>query len=75
MSDDPFDAIVEGLEIEVPETKSVQDMSKFELGETLHDTRQKLIDMGEMMIPKTEEGRELHSLRAACLIEMKRRGL
>lgn len=78
---DDFEQIVAGLGLEeeadrfIADTKSVKDMSGFELGETFQDTRQKLIEIGEMMVPRTDEGRELHSLRAACLIELKRRGL
>lgn len=74
--DDPFNEIVAGLEdeIKVPEKMmSVQDLTDTELSSCFNDTRDALLEMGEMQVPKTEKGRGLHSLRAACLIEIRRR--
>lgn len=37
--------------------------------------REELFKLGEMLTPKTQRGRDLHSARAAYLIEMRRRRL
>lgn len=72
--DDPFDEIVAGLEIEVPEpTRSVRDLSDEELSSALNEVRQQLLAMGEMHHQTTKAGRGLQSLRAALLIEIRRR--
>lgn len=34
-----------------------------------------LLELGEVLKPKTDRGREVHSVYYACLLEMKRRGL
>lgn len=76
MSDDLFDSIVAGLEDEIVQpgnTVSVRDLNDAELSSCFNDTRDELLQMGEMQVPRTEKGRELHSLRAACLIEIRRR--
>lgn len=54
---------------------NVQTLSDAELSEAFNIVRDKLIAMNEMLgEPRTQEGRELHSQRAAYLIEMQRRG-
>jgi hypothetical protein len=76
MTDDPFDGIVAGLEEEIPQPSnmmSVRDLNDVELSSCFNDVRQSLLDMGEMHVPTTDKGRALHSLRAACLIEIRRR--
>lgn len=37
--------------------------------------RERLYELNEMEHPSTDEGRELHSLRSAILVEMSKRGL
>ena len=39
------------------------------------EVKQELYDRREALNPTTDKGRELHSVRSACLIEMARRGL
>lgn len=76
MSDDPFDSIVAGLEEEIVQPSnmiSVRDLNDAELSSCFNDVRDELLQMGEMQEPRTEKGRGLHSLRAACLIEIRRR--
>lgn len=46
-----------------------------ELLDRFEDTRETLLTIGQMLNPTTAEARELHSIRAACLIEMRKRGL
>lgn len=74
--DDPFDAIVAGLEEEIktPDRMlSVRDLSDPELSSALNDVRQELLERGEMQAQTTDKGRGLQSLRAALLIEIRRR--
>lgn len=46
-----------------------------ELNKRYTMTREELLSIGEMLNPATQRGRDLHSERAAYLIEMKRRGM
>jgi hypothetical protein len=73
---DPFDEIVAGLEEEIPQPSdaiSVRDLSDAELSSRFSDVRQELLDRGEMHEQTTDKGRALQSLRAAYLIEIRRR--
>lgn len=54
---------------------NVQELDAFELSDTYRETIKKLTDIGEAIKPTSQEGRDLHSLRTACLIELSRRGL
>jgi hypothetical protein len=75
MSDD-FSDIVAGLEEEInaPDRMlSVRDLSDPELASALDDIRQELLDRGEMHHQTTDKGRGLQSLRAALIIEIRRR--
>lgn len=80
--------ILAGLDFEPGDdadtTVDVTALSDLELANLLEDTRQQLLEMGEMLSDLTNtygteagspEARELHSLRAACLIETRKRGL
>lgn len=77
---DPDDVIAR-LEAEFTtdiDTSDVEDVTKLEPGALLRQfalVEIKLRDIGEMMHPHTDEGRDLHSRRAAYLVEMRRRGL
>lgn len=78
MAEDDPNAILADLEsqfedIEEPWAESVRDFSDLELSGRFNEVRSRLIELNEMQDPRTEEGRELHSLRAAYLIEMARR--
>lgn len=60
------------------DTSDVEDVTKLEGGALLRQfalVERQLRDIGEMMQPHSEDGRELHSRRAAYLIEMRRRGM
>lgn len=73
---DRFDEIVAGLEDEIVQPEkliSVRDLNDVELSSALNDVRQELLQRGEMHHPTTDKGRGLHSLRAALLIEVRRR--
>lgn len=88
MSEPNDDDILAALDFE-PEAQTevevdVAALSNLELCNLLEDTRQKLLEMGEMLSDNqatlgtqnsSPEARELHSLRAACLIEYRGRGL
>ena len=76
VEDDGFDEIVAGLKDEIPQPErmiSVRDLTDVELSSCLSDTRQELLERGEMHQQTTDKGRGLQSLRAALLIEMRRR--
>lgn len=75
-SDDLFADLVASVEIEEPtDAINVRELDNAHLSAAFNDVRDRLIALSEMMEPKTEEGRELHSRRAAYLIEMSRRGM
>lgn len=75
--DDIFASIVAGMDVEDPD--DVIDLSTLTdaaLSSRFNDVREALLAIGEMhpdAVP-TAEGRELHSIRAACLLEMRQRG-
>ena len=74
--DDLFADIVAGLDLHEPkDTVNAQSLSNAQLSAVFNEVRDQLIQMGEMMEPKTDVGRDLHSRRAAYLIEMSRRGM
>lgn len=76
VEDDGFDEIVAGLKDEIPQPErmiSVRDLTDIELSSCLNDTRQELLERGEMHHQTTDKGRGLQSLRAALLIELRRR--
>lgn len=64
---------------EIPEPQDVTDLvdvSKLDnLGLAKYHTflRTELLRRGELMNPTTDEGRSLHSARAACMVEMQLR--
>lgn len=76
-ADDP-DAILRDLEaslgeIAEPDVPDVTQMSDLELSTYLNDARDKLQELGQMMRPTTQEARDLHSQRAAALVELQNR--
>lgn len=67
-----------------PEGVNLTELSDIALRDLFDDTREKLLAMGEMLSDlqnafgtkdSTPEARDLHSIRAACLIEMSKRGM
>lgn len=82
------DDILAALDFEpedpTPTVVDVKALSNLELSNLLEDTRQKLLEMGEMLSDMestfgteagSPEARDLHSIRAACLVEMSERGM
>ncbi len=80
---DPFDDIVAGLDIEEPDdVLDIRSLSDWDLVEMSANVRRELLDSDQMYgdlqestAVATPEGRDLHSLRVALLVEMNRRGL
>lgn len=72
--EDDFNDIVEGLMLETP--SDVLDVTTLQMSE-LAIKRSKIIDeltdRGEVMNPRTQSGRDLHSLLQAIRIEIGRR--
>lgn len=65
-----FAALVEGLELHPePGVPDVSRLSDRELGAMMQRVRAELEERHEMHHPTTERARELHSLRAAIVIE------
>lgn len=79
MAEDPdeiFRSLMEDVDFEEP--KGIIDYTKLEtieLSRRLNHIKQELFDRKEMMDPRTDEGRDLHSERAAILIELHKRGV
>jgi hypothetical protein len=74
------DDLLARLEAEMGDVdiSDVEDVTKLEGGALLRQfalVERQLRDIGEMMQPHTDDGRELHSRRSAYLIEMRRRGM
>lgn len=74
--DDAFRALMQDVDIPIPtDVVNVSLLDEAELNKRFTFCKQELYEMGEMLRPKTERGRELHSERAAYLVEMRRRGM
>lgn len=68
--------MVEGLDWPDPDpTVSVSLLDEQELIKRFKEVEQELLEMGEMLHPKSVKARDLHSTRAAYLIELKKRGM
>lgn len=75
-TDDIFAALMEGVDLEMPEGAiDFTKLSSLDLSERYNAARDELLASGEMRDPTTERGRELHSIRNACLMELKKRRL
>lgn len=57
-----------------PDT-NVQTINEIELVRRFQTVDRELLRLGEVLNPKTQQARDLHSERAAYVIEMHRRGL
>lgn len=53
----------------------VKDLNDNELVLRFSSVREELYSLDEMVFPRTDRGRELHSIRSAILVEMSNRGL
>lgn len=69
--DDPWDWEIEWDEgvIVVSELETLELLTLYE------EQGQILLDLGEILAPKTQEGRDAHSLYGACKIELVQRGI
>jgi hypothetical protein len=73
--DDPFDSIVDGLELEEP--KYYIDVTKLDTQELLtqfDELNDELFEMEQALRPTTQRARDLHSLRSAIYVEIQKRG-
>jgi hypothetical protein len=75
-----FEALAAEMEAEFGDPNdtdvvNVQRLDTEGLSARYHDVTNELLEMGEALKPRTAEGRELHSLRAALWVEMTHRGL
>lgn len=77
LNEDDFESIARQL-ADLEEPSDVEDVSRVgieQLGIRLAGLDRQLADMGELREPKTDEGRQLHSLRAAYLVQMAKKNL
>lgn len=74
--EDRFKELMEGLDLEPPSgAVSVSVLNDLELSSRFNAVKQELLQRGEMVNPTTQAGRDLHSERAAFIIELRRRGM
>lgn len=59
--------------VAVPDVTDYTAMSDLDLLNELADVREALYDRNEMLSPRTQEGRELHSRRTALLLALRAR--
>lgn len=62
-------------EVDTSDDLVVSSLDNMTLLETYHTTISELEKLGEMLNQKTQEGRDLHSQRTACLVEIRKRKL
>lgn len=73
-ADEIFAGLMAGLDLQEPvDTVNVALLDEVELSKRYNAVKQSLLERGEMLNPKTQEGRDLHSERAAYLLELRRR--
>lgn len=72
--EDNVRALLDGLE-EPNDIVDVQALSTMELLTYHQAIRKQLYELGEMLEPRTDKGRDLHSQRTACIIELRRRNV
>lgn len=77
IEDDPFESIVSGLSLSVDESDvvNVQQMSDHELISMREEITDCISKNRSLFRNNTEWEREQHSLRAAIIIELNRRGI
>lgn len=61
------------LVLDPGDTTNVRELSPKDLLARFAAVERKLREMAELMVPRTQEGRDLHSQRAAYLVELRRR--
>jgi hypothetical protein len=74
--EDPFDDIVAGVDISINESEvlDVSKLSTLDLSDILTDLEQKLLASEQSLWPRTQQTRDMTSLRNAVQLELKRRG-
>ena len=70
---DDLDALGLDFDPEIEEVVSVQTLSTEEIAKRLSEIKSRLLDLGEALHQHTQEARDLHSERAALLIEYAKR--
>lgn len=60
-------------EVSAPEVTDYSALSYVDLVNEFHRIRQALLDIGEMLSPRTAAGRELHSQRGAVMVALANR--
>ena len=74
-TDDPFFSIVEGLQIDEPESYvNVSELSIEELLYQFDQLNDELFELEQALNPTTQKARDLHSLRSAIYVEIQKRG-
>lgn len=76
MSDNDIFAGLEGIfdEVDEEEVTNVTEMSNSELLNMVEDITHELMHvLGEGRFPRSQEARDLHSLRNACQVELRNR--
>jgi hypothetical protein len=72
--DDLFTALEAELgDVEVSDVEDVTKLDPVVLMRRYHRIERDLTEMGELLIARTEKGREYHSRRSAYLFELRRR--
>lgn len=75
-ANEEFERLMEGLDLTVPvNVEVVTLLDEVELSRRFNSVKQELLQRGEMISPKTDTGRELHSQRTAYILEMRKRGM
>lgn len=78
LDEDPFDEIVSGLTLDTDsddEVINVQELSTLELIDMRDDITDAIMSNKSLFRNTTEWQRDQHSLRAAIIIELSRRGI
>lgn len=64
-----------GWDVDVSDVEDVTTLDPQVLLRQYHGVERDLMDMGELVIARSDRGREYHSRRSAYLLELRRRGL
>jgi hypothetical protein len=73
-ADEIFAGLMADLDLQEPtDVVNVALLDEVELSRRYNAVKQALLEKKEMLHPKTQEGRDLHSERASYLLEMRRR--
>jgi len=73
--DKDFDSIISGIEIQEPTDLNYSELSSDTLLDIYVDVSEQLRQLEQQLRPVTQEGRDLHSQRAAVKIILANRGI